>query len=64
MMGSPANAIYWIIKHHREKGVVFRKGERLGLGAMSRVRPKPGQSIKTVWEGLLPEPIEVGVSFN
>jgi len=64
MMGSPANAIYWIINHYRQKGVVFKKGDRLGLGAMSRVRPVRGQSIKTVWEGLLPEPIEMGVSFK
>lgn len=64
MMGSPLNAIYWIVEHHRKQGVIFKPGDRLGLGAMSRVRPVAGQNIKTVWEGLLQESIEVGVQFS
>lgn len=63
MMGSPLNAIYWIVQHHRAQGFIFKQGDRLGLGALSRVRPTSGQTINTVWEGLLTKPIEVGVTF-
>ena len=64
MMGSPLNAISWLVQYQKAQGVQLRIGDRLGLGAMSRVRPDAGQSITTIWQGLQPEPVEVEVSFS
>jgi 2-keto-4-pentenoate hydratase len=64
MMGGPLNAVLWIIRDLRSRGVRLRPGDRLGLGALSRVRPTPGLQLDTRWEGLTETPVLVRVSFE
>ena len=64
MMGGPLNAVLWIIHDLRSRGVRLRPGDRLGLGALSRVRPTPGLRLDTRWEGLTESPAMVRARFE
>jgi 2-keto-4-pentenoate hydratase len=65
MMGGPLNAVLWIVKDQNGRGVRLRPGDRLGLGALSRVRPSAGLRVETCWEGILAEnPLIVSVCFT
>lgn len=64
MMGGPLNAVLWIIRDLRMRGVRLRAGDRLGLGALSRVRPTPGLRLETRWEGLTEIPTVVKAIFE
>jgi 2-keto-4-pentenoate hydratase len=63
-MGDPLQAVLWIIKDQNARGVRLRAGDRLGLGALSRVRPTPGLTFDTSWEGLQKEPVKLAVRFE
>jgi 2-keto-4-pentenoate hydratase len=64
MMGGPLNAVLWIIRDLRSRGVRLRPGDRLGLGALSRVRPTAGLRLDTRWEGLTETPVMLRASFE
>ena len=64
MMGGPLNAVLWIIRDLHNLGVRLRPGDRLGLGALSRVRPTPGLRLETRWEGLTETPTVVKAIFE
>jgi 2-keto-4-pentenoate hydratase len=64
MMGNPMNAVLWIVRNQHARGVRLVAGDRLGLGAMSRIRPRPGLHIVTIWEGLTPQPAVVEAVFR
>jgi 2-keto-4-pentenoate hydratase len=64
MMGGPLNAVLWIIRDQHSRGVRLRAGDRLGLGALSRVRPTSGLRLETRWEGLTEAPTVVKASFE
>jgi 2-keto-4-pentenoate hydratase len=64
IMGNPMNAVLWIVRNQRARGVRLVTGDRLGLGAMSRIRPTPGLHIATIWEGFTPEPATVEAVFR
>lgn len=63
MMGHPIEAALWIVRDQASRGVKLTAGDRLGLGAMSRVRPTAGQTLAMHWEGLTDEPIELNIEF-
>ncbi|MGY8708648.1 hypothetical protein RAD16_23165 [Bradyrhizobium sp. 18BD] len=64
MMGGPLDAVLWIIRDLHIRGVRLRAGDRLGLGALSRVRPMPGLLLETRWEGLTESPTVVRATFE
>jgi 2-keto-4-pentenoate hydratase len=64
IMGNPMKAVLWIVRNQHARGVRLVAGDRLGLGAMSRIRPTPGLQIATVWEGFTPEPATVEAVFR
>lgn len=64
IMGDPLQAILWIVHDQNARGVRLRAGDRLGLGALSRVRPAPGLIFDTTWEGLQKEPVKLTVGFE
>lgn len=64
MMGGPLNAVLWIVRDLRMRGVRLRAGDRLGLGALSRVRPTPGLQLETRWEGFTEIPTVVKAIFE
>jgi 2-keto-4-pentenoate hydratase len=64
MMGGPLNAVLWIVRDQNSRGVRLRPGDRLGLGALSRVRPNAGLKLETRWEGIATEPVIVAASFE
>jgi 2-keto-4-pentenoate hydratase len=64
IMGDPLEAVLWIIHDQHARGVRLRAGDRLGLGALSRVRPAPGLIFETTWEGLQEEPVKLTVRFE
>ena len=64
MMGNPMNDVLWIVRNQHARGVRLVAGDRLGLGAMSRIRPTPGLHIATIWEGFTPEPATVEAVFR
>jgi 2-keto-4-pentenoate hydratase len=64
MMGGPLEAVLWIVRDQLGRGVRLRTGDRLGLGALSRVRPVSGLKIETHWEGLAKQPTVLSVSFE
>jgi 2-keto-4-pentenoate hydratase len=64
IMGNPMNAVLWIVRNQHARGVRLVAGDRLGLGAMSRIRPTPGLHIATMWEGVTPEPVTVEAVFR
>lgn len=64
IMGEPLHAVLWIIHDQNARGVRLRAGDRLGLGALSRVRPAPGLIFDTTWEGLQKEPLKLSVRFE
>jgi 2-keto-4-pentenoate hydratase len=64
IMGDPLAAVLWIVRHCNARGVRLRAGDRLGLGALSRVRPTPGSAVHTVWEGLTASPVTITVRFQ
>jgi 2-keto-4-pentenoate hydratase len=64
IMGDPLKAVLWIVHDQNARGVRLKAGDRLGLGAMSRVRPSVGTVMDTSWEGLEPDPVKLQVRFN
>ncbi|WP_407149877.1 hypothetical protein [Bradyrhizobium sp. ORS 86] len=64
MMEGPLNAVLWIVRDQNSRGVRLRPGDRLGLGALSRVRPYAGLRLATRWEGIAAEPVVVVASFE
>jgi 2-keto-4-pentenoate hydratase len=64
IMGDPLQAILWIVHDQNARGVRLRAGDRLGLGALSRVRPAPGLIFDTTWEGLQKQPVKLTVRFE
>jgi 2-keto-4-pentenoate hydratase len=64
IMGDPLKAILWIVQDQNSRGVQLKTGDKLGLGAMSRVRPTNGTVMDTIWEGLEPDPVNLQVRFN
>lgn len=64
IMGDPLKAVLWIIRDQNARGVRLRVGDRLGLGALSRVRPSPGLVFDTSWEGLQSEQVKLTVRFE
>jgi len=64
IMGNPMNAVLWIVRNQHARGVRLVAGDRLGLGAMSRIRPTPGLHVATMWEGFTPEPVTVEAVFR
>ena len=64
IMGNPMNAVLWIVRNQHARGVRLVAGDRLGLGAMSRIRPTPGLHIATIWEGFTPQPAVVEAVFR
>jgi 2-keto-4-pentenoate hydratase len=64
IMGDPLQAILWIVRDQNARGLRLRAGDRLGLGALSRVRPAPGLIFDTTWEGLQKEPVKLTVRFE
>ncbi|SFU81475.1 2-keto-4-pentenoate hydratase [Bradyrhizobium arachidis] len=64
MMGGPLNAVLWLVRDLHIRGVRLRAGDRLGLGALSRVRPTPGLLLETRWEGLTETPTVVKALFE
>jgi len=63
MMGGPLNAVLWIVRDQNSRAVRLRAGDRLGLGALSRVRPSAGLRLETCWEGITETPLIVTASF-
>jgi 2-keto-4-pentenoate hydratase len=64
IMGNLMNAVLWIVRNQHARGVRLVAGDRLGLGAMSRIRPTPGLHIATIWEGFTPESATVEAVFR
>jgi 2-keto-4-pentenoate hydratase len=64
IMGDPLEAVLWIVRDQQARGVRLKAGDRLGLGALSRVRPTPGLLFDTTWEGLPGGPIQLTVRFQ
>jgi 2-keto-4-pentenoate hydratase len=64
IMGDPLQAVLWIIHDQNARGVRLKAGDRLGLGALSRVRPTAGLIFDTTWEGLQKEPVKLTVRFE
>src|SRR5262249_426878 len=64
MMGGPLDAVLWIVRDQSRRGVRLRAGDRLGLGALSRVRPTPGLRLEARWEGLADSPALVKAAFE
>jgi 2-keto-4-pentenoate hydratase len=63
-MGDPMLAVLWIVHDQHERGVRLEAGDRLAIGALSRVRPTAGSIVETHWEGLAAQPITLTVRFQ
>lgn len=63
MMGGPFSAALWIVRDLAKRGVRLERGDRLGLGAMSRVRPAAGQRLEMIWDGVEDEPRTLAMEF-
>ncbi|WP_414446999.1 hypothetical protein AB4851_09670 [Burkholderia sp. 22PA0099] len=64
IMGDPLKAVLWIIHDQNSRGVMLHAGDKLGLGAMSRVRPKKGTVMDTEWKGLGEKSVTLQVRFK
>lgn len=64
VMGNPLNAVIWLAQDVARAGGQLRKGDLLSLGSFSKLTPpKPGTSVRVVYEGLDGTPA-VGVTFR
>ncbi len=64
IMGQPLNAVLWIAQDLARSGRQLKAGDLLSLGSFTKLTPpKPGQSVRAVYEGLKGTPT-VGVRFK
>lgn len=53
ILDQPLNAVIWLAKDLAASGITLKRGDLLSLGSFSRLHPpKPGMTVRAVYEGL------------
>jgi len=63
ILDHPLHAVLWIKEELQRAGQKLKPGDKISLGAICMITPKPGQLITVTYEGLPGGPFDVSVAF-